>query len=680
MARKKRDTLTKTESAVGAPEDQILTFVTPSISEERWNEIREYLNTIITNATSERTQLDADLVIWNDLYEGKVPDKKDSPWPDASNLNVPLTQEMLDGLHSILSKSSLGVDPLALVKGEDSAGVDVEHKLQQYYSSLANTIDLPEALSQGIFLALRDGVGVLKVTWERRTRKVKTRKMKPVMDPLTQEPVTDPDTMKPMRSEVVEIDEIVEYNNVRVLPVELKDFYLLPAHAYALEKPYSRGTAERIWMRKDQIKARGRSGMYKMAEVEKLLASSAGQGRLSATGNTANMDVDTISGAIQISLTPGFEEFEAFEICLSYDLDEDGYEEECLFTYVPRFNVLLQVEVFPYWHQMHPYVAIIPWPRPRRFYGFSVPQRLESINRELNAIHNQRIDAVSIRLSPPTIVTRSAILRGDASQPWGPGARLEVNNSDDVSVPTLPDINPSSFSEENILRQYAERVVGRYDVNTPRGTGSRRTRAEIGAIQGESMVRFDYMMKLVQRAVVKVFEQIHQLKIQYMTDEGEQFETVGMAGAEKFSIQRQELLANIKFVANGDLPVADKERNRQEAYFLYGALMQNPLVAERPDRIYAVTNILLEAWERKDKEKIIGTYEEVQQGMQQAAMADQQMADQMRAMGVPEEQIPAMLEQAKQQMRGGQPGGATSSPGPQRMGVGPRNASPAGGA
>ncbi len=664
---KKKGQLTRTTSSIGDPESQIMTFVTPKLDETEWGEIGTYLHTVIMNATRERSQLDANLVIWNDMYEGLVPEGKDFPWPDSSNLHIPLTQEMLDAVHSRLSKSTLGVNPLVLVKGQDQEGVDLEYKLERYYEVLSDAVDLADVIGQAIFLALRDGVGLLKVMWERRTRKVKTRKMKPMLDPETGQPIMDPTTGKPVREEAVEIDDVTEYDNARCYPVELKDFYLLPSHAYGMEKQYARGVAERVWMRWDQLYVKAKSGEYDMEGVMRLKSTVAGS-RLQVTGSTANLEVDTISGQVQISVTPGLEEHEVFEIYMSYDLDGDGYDEECVFTYVPKFNTLLRAEVFPYWHQLRPYVAFIPWPRPRRFYGFSVPQRLESVNRELNAIHNQRLDAVSLRLSPPLIITRSAILRGDASQPWGPAARFEVNETTDVQPINLPDIIPSSFSEENILRQYAERIIGIFDVNTPRGTGSRRTRAEIGAIQQESLVRFDYMMKLVKRSVVKVFEQIHQLKIQYMPDE-ETFEAVGIDGVQKFTISRQEMLANVKFLANGDLPVADQERNRQEAYFLYGALLQNPLVASRPDRIFAVTKILLEAWDRKDVEKIIGTFDEIQQQMQMQAQA--QAGAQPGQPGQPGAQPEQQMGMIRgQPMMMGGPNAQTLGAGPKRTGTG----------
>ena len=667
-----RERLTKTYDDRGPEERQVVTFVSPKLNAEEWDELSTYLFTLLVNAVNERSTLNNNLLIWNDLYEGRIPQGKSFPWPDSANINVPVTQEMLDGLLARLSKTVLGVEPVVLVKGDDQEGVDVQFKVERYFDALDRTIHFREAMQDAIFLGLRDGVGLMKVVWDYRTRKIRTRKHVPVSDALG--PIVNPATGRPYKRESIEIEEIIEWDNVRVLPVELKDFYLLPSHAYSINPIHAKGVAERIWMRWDEIYAKGQSGMYDPAQVDKLKDMTTSS-RLYTLGVNF-LEQDTIGGYVTISQTPGLQEYEVFEVVMSYDLDKDGYEEECLFTFCPRYGVMLRAEVLPYWHQMRPYIAVVPWPRANRFYGFGIPERLESVNRELNAIHNQRLDVVSIRIAPPILVKKSAITLGNASQPWGPGMRFEVNETGpqgDITPLHLPDVDPSSFTEENILRQYAERIVGMYDVNTPRGTGSRRTRAEIGAIQEEGMVRFDRMAKLLQLAIVAAHNQILQLKIQYMPDT-EDFEATGPAGGmQKFQIERGELMGHFHFVANGDLPVADKERFRQESYFLYGALMQNPLVIQKPTRIYAVTQNLLQAWESKNIEKMIGTVEEVQQEEQQVEMAQQ---IQMRMGGGAPGATPG------QRTPGNRPGGPGNVPGMVRPGARPAGPArtPAGGA
>src|SRR5205807_4553469 len=178
--------------------------------------------------------------------------------------------------------------------------------------------------------------------------------------------ITNPATGRPFTREAVVTETIVEYDNVAALPVELKDFYLLPSHAYGIERQYAKGVAERVWMRWDELYSRGQAKMYDPIQVDKLKDMTAAS-RLYTLGINF-LEQDTIGGYVTISHTPGLQEYEIFEIVMSYDLDKDGYEEECLFTYCPRFGTLLRAEIFPYWHQLRPYIPYIPWPRPRRFY------------------------------------------------------------------------------------------------------------------------------------------------------------------------------------------------------------------------------------------------------------------------------------------------------------------------
>src|SRR5205807_8245676 len=166
----------------------------------------------------------------------------------------------LDSLHARLAKMVLGVDPIALVKGDDQEGVDVQYKIERYFDSVDKAIHFGESANDAIFLSLRDGVGLQKIMWEYRTRKIKTRKLIPLNDAEGQ--ITNPATGRPFTREAVVTETIVEYDNVAALPVELKDFYLLPSHAYGIERQYAKGVAERVWRRWDELYSRGQAKMY----------------------------------------------------------------------------------------------------------------------------------------------------------------------------------------------------------------------------------------------------------------------------------------------------------------------------------------------------------------------------------------------------------------------------------
>lgn len=609
----------------------VLVLETPRLDDQTWDYIQSRVWDALRLSVTSRSQFDEDLKKFNEQYEGVIPEAgKDWPWQGAANLHVPLTAEMLDALHARMAKAALA-DPLMLVMPNDAQSVPAAALAERYYDHWTKTHGVDEVINTAIHLALRDGVGLLKVGWEQRIRKVKVRKITVLKDE-TGEPLVDPVSGEVVKQERVEVEDLVEYDSVRVVPVELKDFYLIPAHAYTIDRFGSgaaKGVAHRIWLRWDEIQRRANAGVYRPEAVERLRDNA-------ALEREASPDV-TLQG--RIGLTQPYvvespegeprsdKEFEIFEVFMSWDLDGDGYEEECKFTIAYKWGILLEARVFPYWHQKRPFVAIIPWPRPRRFYGFGIPEVLRSLQAEINAVRNQRVDAVTLSLSPPLQVAKGASLRGDVSQPWGPGARFEVEKPGDIAPIQFPPVNPEAYTEEVNIRQMAERRIGLFDINTPRGTGARRTQAEIGAIQTEGMVRFDHMIKRVRRALVELYEMVHALHIQYMP-ESIQF-SVGQdsQGAPRVETITREMMAtaNVSFRVNGDLPITDREQHRQETYFLFQALMGHPLVQSNLTRQWHLAKVLLEAWDRRDIESLIGTREEAE-ALQQAMQQQQQQA------------------------------------------------------
>ena len=625
--RKSRDYVTDTPER----DNPVLEFVSPRLSDDEWDAVQGRLWDLLRYNVIAKAQLDQSLGVWNDLYENRVPQTKEWPWPDAANLFVPMTSSIVDGLHARLSKAALGVRPLILVHPLDSASSELAKKIERYYDDFVQKTQINEAISDVIFLAIRDGVGLMKVNWEERKKKIKARTFEPILDE-DQQPVIDPVENKPATKEEVKTIDYTVFDNVRGYPVELKDFYLIPSHAYTLERfgpsgisGAAKGCAHRLWIRMEELQRLAEAGVYKKEAVD-MLKDNAALERDSAAIQT---DV-TMQGLITV-VQPyqKDKEYEIFEIYLQWDLNNDGFEEECVFAMAFKWGIMLRAEIFDYWHQMAPFIDIVPWRRPRRFYGRSVPGMLEGLQRELNTIRNQRVDAVTIGLTPPLKVVKSAITRADLSQAWGPGSRLEVETPDDVSPLAMPPINPEIYTEENNIRQDAERIVGLFDVNTPRGTGSRRTRSEIGSVQQETYIRFDYMMKELQKSIVRLFEMIHALKLQYMPDQESFARKLDPQTGEmtEETITRQEMAqANIEFRCNGDLPVADQQQEREAAYFLYSMFIQNPLVMGNLQRVHALSSKVLKAWNERSDEAIIGSTEEAAAQQQQMMQQQQQAA------------------------------------------------------
>jgi hypothetical protein len=152
------------------------------------------------------------------------------------------------------------------------------------------------------------------------------------------------------------------------------------------------------------------------------------------------------------------------------------------------------------------------------------------------------------------------------------------------------------------------------------------------------------MAARIRDAMKRVFLQIHALKLQYGPDDM-QTQVANPGGKpERLQITKAILAQDYDLSIAGLGGPVDKQGRQQSMLFLYTLLMKNPLIMQDPMKIYAVSRMLLEEYDRVDIPTLLGTQEELMQKMQQAA----QQAQQAAAMGQPPP------GQNPQQQQGGQ--------------------------
>jgi hypothetical protein len=105
-----------------------------------------------------------------------------------------------------------------------------------------------------------------------------------------------------------------------------------------------------------------------------------------------------------------------------FDLDGDGLAEENVFWIHDESQYLLGWAPYEYWHGKRPFSALCLMPRPNRFYGFGIPERLRSLQEEVNAQHNQRLAFMDLILSPPRYKVSGTKFE-DQEKRWGPNTR-----------------------------------------------------------------------------------------------------------------------------------------------------------------------------------------------------------------------------------------------------------------
>lgn len=666
------------------------TEITPApyeISKEQRTRIAQSLNIGIKNANADRETLNANLIDWNDMYEMRVV-QKDYPWPGASNVFVPLIPTMLDTLAAQLAQ--LVFAPRFFnVTGNDATAAKWANEVERYYNTELWRRNWVEQFYQVLQLGLRDGTAGLEILWRRTIRKRKVIQQNLVEDPDTgiqMVSLTDEDAPEEF---VVQEMEVTEYDDVELTPVELRDMVIIPSWQTDINR--ANLFARAVYLDESDLYAMVASGDLYKDEVDDLLAHfNEGENELPEEEERTetydlNEQIDLNEQEIVSDETVRMQRgpIKLWRVHTDlFDLDDDKIFEENVIWFHERYEQVLGVAPYEYWHGHRPVAILKPIPRPNRAYGFSLVERLRTIQTELNAIHNQINDQVNLRLSPPFYRKATAKLLTQNSK-WGPGVEYQVQDKDDIGILQLPEINMSAVERENTLMQMAERLVGLGTPMQGMPSAGRKTAKEIQAANANSSVRMNLIAARVRSFAKETFFQIHELKKQFGPKGPPLEETPAMppqmpgqmpgqppqqpqqnplaalmggaggappapggsstsfppgAGMEMQQVQQQQSLqpvdplaiSKIKLIQNYTLDITgnggplDKQQRFSQVMTMYTFLMQNPLVQSDGKKIYYLTRLVLEEMDRPDIITLIGTPEEAVQTFQAIQQAQQQ--------------------------------------------------------
>lgn len=558
---------------------------------------------------------------WFAFYQNDIPEK-DFPWEGASNVNVPLTQWQVDTFHAHVNNTILGVSPPVFVKPPLAYANDPEirqaaqavenmlehvmlHKMELHHTS--------DAVHQE---ALISGTAIRKVMHVAEFRQTFTEET--LTDPDTGEVITERiETLMPKH--VGPVEKLVTLPNFVVFPLTVTD----PDEADII--------GDRFRLTPDQVKRKIKDGYFDKEQATTILERPSNErGGLEDEYEDSELDRRGIDRVDR-------DEFYFWEIIAGYDANGDGLEEDCVFVIEQDTGTIVRAARFPYKHGRRYYIPTRPLPLPRSFFGRSLPQVINHMQREINAIHNMRSDATTLALCKSFKRLRSSSAEADT---WRlhPGSIALVDSMDEIEEFVINPVVPG-IEVENIDRDYSERATGATDIATGRHTEGTKTATEIGVVQSEGGIRFSDIIKRLQRPMAELAEQIIGLLEQFAPEEE----------LELYGITREMLRIPWIYQPHGTLATANKPAQRQETTLLYQALMQNPLVQRDPMHIYNLTERLLQAYDWDDCESYIGTEDDLKQFVEEEKSKAEQAQQQQMAM-VQAQQAQQMAEAQQSQL------------------------------
>jgi hypothetical protein len=325
------------------------------------------------------------------------------------------------------------------------------------------------------------------------------------------------------------------------------------------------------------------------------------------------------------------------------------YWEQDRLIVIANRGIVLRDTPNPYHHKQIPFVELDDYRDPHKFYGQSELSVIDPLQREINAIRNQRRDYDNLALNP-VIRMVPGTLRNPNSAVMAPGNVWMVSDLNSMDVFQLPQLQGTARDIEQQTAQDIKMSVAIDEI----GIGllpdnpQRRSATEVVTAQSMAGKRFAVKIALLEEAVKKIGQLVFALNQQFL-DEERVIQIVGERGAQEWIKLSPEDIRGDFFIdiETGSMLPRDEIAARQEAVQLlqYITPIIGPVIQSNPGVILPVLRMVLDTFELPGKQDIM---DELNQALGVAAQAQAQQAQQAQAQQ--EAQTLSQLASAQQAM------------------------------
>lgn len=215
------------------------------------------------------------------------------------------------------------------------------------------------------------------------------------------------------------------------------------------------------------------------------------------------VDQSRESGQAAVDTDLDHDRYQIIEAYLRYDVDGNGIFSDIVVFVHKKSRELLKAT---YLYRMNksgerPYKKIDFHLRNGQEYGVGIVEMLYPLSREIDAMHNMRIDFGLISVMPFGFYRSTSSINPETIQ-LEPGALIPVDNpQQDIYFPQLGNRTVFGFQEEQALQQMVERLTSISDMNLGiiGGQGATRTATGTRALVGESSANLDVYLRRMNR-------------------------------------------------------------------------------------------------------------------------------------------------------------------------------------
>ena len=450
---------------------------------------------------------------WLRMYDGKRK-PKNYPYAAASNVAIPFIRWLVDTtnvriMDVLFSQKKLWV-ARAQKEGYREFADQLEDALDWWQKDIAK---LKSVLSNVFMESLKTGDSTLKMDYVRKMRTV--TRYADAKETKTKKVFKDKEGNKLVK------DIQTVYEGPKPRSVSCDDMVISP-DAVSIEDAYIVGN--RFFLRPSQFRMRVKSGQYPISddELSSVLGDEKAKGKDELT-ETKKERMDLADKELSDYSLTGVE---LYEIWTKFDVDDDGEEDDIVLVVHMPSHTICKAYYNPYHYGFRPYLDCVLNPVEHQRRGDGYCKILESLQMEVDQIHNQRRDRLDWLNAPP-FLRRAGSIHGT----WNmyPGAVIDVDDiNNSVREVNITSAYPGTEREEDRLIQYGQNAAGVSPQVMGMQTAERPVARDTMALIQENNKKFkflidngrDFMTRLV-KMVVEMFAQYQPTYVYKKEQKGE---------------------------------------------------------------------------------------------------------------------------------------------------------------
>lgn len=503
----------------------------------------------------------------------------------GSTIHLPVILTVVKTFHARMFDALMGIDPPFTVRSRTAANSDraplIQELMRYTVTDWANHYSgVEEQVDRWIWDWCQKGVGILKARWDRQFSRFKD--VVETQEPTTRLVETSPGVVEAVPSfETVEkeVDQLKEvFSGPCIERVPFEDVRIIGGEG---DPQKADAVIQQVWLTASELWSYADQKIFKKDVVQEIVSGPEDYNFRDQTGDIKHEQIRN-AGQSRLDHEYDLDRYKVYEAYLKVDVDGSGINSDVIVWVHAKSRKILRAtylyRTMP--SGMRPFFKIDFHKRNGADYGVGLVELLWSLGKEIDAIHNIKVDIGILTSLPWGFYRPSTSSMSEEKMPLEPGTLVPLDNPQtDVFFPNLGNRTAFGAQEEAALYGYVERLTSISDLNLGiiGGQGATRTATGTRALLGESNSNLNIFLKRMNRGWKQALKYLFHL-LQQKIEPGFQYRIIGDDGETYWGQveSREELAGMYDFELEANSANSNKQVQIQTANLIY-QVTSNPL-------------------------------------------------------------------------------------------------------